>query len=69
MKDSNFCVDKSLVILEAIVPIKKEMHHGMTVIIPIRCKMKSAQLSCIDDWVDFRPVNTPHHKCSLGWDI
>ena len=65
----DFCVDKSIVIPKAIAPIKTEMHHGMTVIVPIRCKRKSAQPSTLDDWVDFMPVNTPHHRCSLGWDI
>lgn len=67
MSGSYFSVDKGIVILEAIAPIKKELHHGMTVIIPIRCKMKSAQPSCLDDWVDV--MHTPHHKRSLGWDI
>lgn len=69
LSGSNFFVDMGIVILEAIVPVKKEMRHGMMVIIPIRCKMKSAQASCLDDWVDFMPVNTPHHDCPLGWDI
>lgn len=57
MTGSNFFVDKSIVILQAMAPIKTEMHHGTMVIIPIRWKMKSLR----DDLVDFMPGNTPHH--------
>lgn len=55
--------------LEATALIKNEMHHGITEITPIRCKMKSAKPSCLNYWADFIPLDAPHHKCSLGWDI
>lgn len=48
--------------------INEEMHHGMTVIIPIRCKMKFVQLCGLKYLLNFIPIYTPDHKCCLGRD-
>lgn len=69
MRGSHFFVDRSVVILGPPAFIKNKMHHGITEITPIRCKMKSAEACCLSYWVDFIPMDAQQHKCCLGWDI
>lgn len=43
------------------------MHHGTTQITPIRCKIKSAESSCLSDWGGFS-FQRIHHTATILMD-